>query len=114
MSQAESASNTSRRAFLATFAATAAISPAVAQSQDTPVLALYGEWKLRSAAAALLRRDEDINAAQSGLIELEDRMAATPSKTMRCLAAKIVALSMNGDSIIDNSDLFAEAKRFLD
>ena len=97
--------HTNRRTILGAIAATPLVAiPAAASNQyqmdeavgDTRVLALFRQWEAAEERAANVQ-DEVADAATEVSCEIERQIAAEPSTCITDLAAKIMAVTCDGD-----------------
>ena len=86
-----------------------------AKPTETPVMALFNEWKrLFDYSQIKALTDDEHNAAVDAFCAVELQMETTPSITPQDFIAKVIAGSSYGDfGLTSNKAFWAEAKRFV-
>lgn len=97
----------SRRSLLAAAPALALVGavPAEATPADTPVMALFREWRAQHQLMESLSEtisDDDYVEMGSVRGEIEDRLFAEPAQDCRDVCLKLLALSLDGVDFMDD------------
>lgn len=81
----------------------AAVTAPASAAQETPVAALFRQWRTQNSIVNATETDDDCSAESAVRTEIETLMFAEPARNERDICLKLLALSLDGADFMDDT-----------